>query len=253
MTNQASPFKSTDTPELIERFAANAIHIGLPGERDDPPRLRRGTPERQTALNDLHAIARELRARSPVAEVLPLYESEITAVRCHASILLASVDPEFADAGLRGLRFGAPTREVVALVRRAYTPPPEQPPLEAMTPDVLLARFVDAATRLYATRFLDCVGDPGDLDVKNQIVDEEGDLLRELKARGALERLVPLLDHDNATVRAQAALACLGIATEKAVAILEATTGSQDALESAAIKRALDRWHKGQPVIWGVV
>jgi hypothetical protein len=253
MTKQASRFTSTGTPELIERFAANAIHIGLPGERDDPPRLRQGTPERQTAVDDLHALARELRVRSPVAEVLPLYESENTAVRCHASILLASVDPEFAEAALRGLRYGAPTREVVALVRRAYTPPPQEPPLQAMTLDALLERFVDAAMRLYATRFLDCVADPGDLDVKNEIVDEEGDLLRELTARGALERLVPLLDHDNATVRSQAALACLGIATERAVAILEATTASRDALESAAIKRALDRWRKGQPVIWDVV
>jgi len=253
MTKQASQLTSTATPDLIDRFAANATRIGLPRDRDDPRRLKRGTPEREAALNDLHAVVRELRARNPVAEVLPLYESENTAVRCHAAILLASVDPEFAEAALRGLPFGAPTREVVALVRRAYTPPPEQPPLPAMTLDALLERFVDVCIRLYATRFLDCVGDPGDLDVKNQIVDEEGDVLRELKARGALERLVPLLDHDNPTVRAQAALACLGIATEKAVAILEDTTKSRDVLEMAAAKRALDLWHKGQPVIGGVV
>ena len=249
MTEQASQLSSIGTPDLIERFAASAIHIGLPGERDDPPRLRRGTPERQTALNDLHAVARELRVRNPVAEVLPLYESENTAVRCHAAILLASIDPEFAEAALRGLRFDAPTREVVALIRRAYTPPPGQPALPAMTLDALLERFVDVAMRLYATRFLDCVGDPSDLDVKNQIVDEEGDLLRELKARGAVERLVPLLDHDNATVRAQAALACLGIATERATAILEDTTKSRDVLEMATAKRALDRWRQGKPVM----
>lgn len=37
MTGQISAPASTGTPELIERFAANAVHIGLPGERDDPP------------------------------------------------------------------------------------------------------------------------------------------------------------------------------------------------------------------------
>ena len=118
-----------------------------------------------------------------------------------------------------------------------------------MTLDALLARLVDAATRLYATRFLDCVSDPGDLDVRNRITDEEGDLLDALKARGALDRLLPLLGHENSTVRSQAAIACLGIATEKAAAILEELTKSRDVLEMAGAKRTLDRWRQGKPAI----
>ena len=150
---------------------------------------------------------------------------------------------------MRGLPFGALAREVVALVRRAYSPPPGQPAFPAMTLDALLERFVDLAARLHATQFLDCVGDPGDLDVKNQIVGEEGDPLRELKARGALERLVPLFDHGDASVRAQAALACLPLATEKATAILDDATKSRDVLEMAGAKRALDLWRQGKPVV----
>jgi hypothetical protein len=251
--SQASPLASASTPELIERFAANAVRLGLPGDRDDPQRLKSGTLERKAVVKDLHAVALELCARNPVAEVLPLYESDKAAVRCFASTLLATVDPEFAEAAFRGLPFDAPTREVVALRRRALTPPPEQPPLAAMSVAALIDRFVDATTRLYATRFLDCIGDPSDMDDRNRIVAEEGEILRDLKARGALERLLPLLDHQNPTVRSQAAIACLAIATEKATAILEATTKSRDPLEMASAKRCLDRWRRGEAVVLGVV
>ena len=70
-----------------------------------------------------------------------------------------------------------------------------------------------------------------------------------MKARGAIEGLVPLLDHENPTVRSQAAIACLGIATEKATAIPEETTKSRDALEMADAKPALDRWRQGKPAM----
>lgn len=253
MTKQASALASAGTPELIERFAANAARLGLARDRDDPQRLKSGTPERDAVVKDMHAVARELCASNPVAEVLPLYGSETAAVRCFASTLLARVDPEFAEAAFRGLPFDMPTREVVALTRRALTPPPDQPPPAAMTLAGLIDRFVDAATRLYATRFLDCIGDPGDMDIRNRIVVEEGEILLELKARGALERLLPLLDHQNPTIRAQAAIACLAIATEKATAILEAITGRRDPLEMMAAKRCLDRWRQGEPVVLGVV
>ena len=252
MSNEANAIAPT-TPELIERFIADATRIGLPRDRDDPRRLKMGTPERDATVKDLHAVARELCARKPVVEARALYENDNPGVRTFAATLLAAVDPELAEAAIRGLAFETPAREVVALAQRARTPPPEKPSLAEMTLDALIERFIDAATRLYATRFLDCVTKRADLELRNRIVDEEGDILRELKARGALDRLLPLLDDPNPAVRPQAAIACLAIATDKAVAILEAATRSYDSLESSDARHYLYQWREGKPGIWDVV
>ena len=250
MSDQASAFASTGTTSLVERFIADATHIGLPRDRDDPHRLKLGTPEREATVTDLHAVARELCIRKPVAEVRALYENGNAAVRTFASTLLSAVDPELSLAAFRGLAFDTPARQVVALARRARLPPPEKPSLADMTLDALIERFVDAATRLYATRFLDCVAKRTDLALRNRIVCEESDILRELKARGALERLLPLLDDANPALRPQAAVACLAIATDKAIAILEAATRSYDPMESGDARRYLYLWREGKPGIW---
>ena len=252
MSKEADAVAPT-TPQLIERFIADATRIGLPRDRDDPRRLKMGTPEFDATVKDLHAVARELCARKPVAEVHALYENENAGVRMFASTLLVAVDPKMAEAAFRGLAFDTPARQVVALARRARMPPPEKPSLAEMTLDALIERFIDAATRLYATRFLDCVGKRADLELRNRIVEEEGDILRELKARGALDRLLPLLDDANPAVRPQAAIACLAIATDKAIAILEAATRSYDSMESRDARHYLHLWREGKPVVWGVV
>jgi len=252
MSNEANAIAPT-TPQLIERFIADATRIGLPRDRDDPRRLKMGTPECDATVKDLHAVARELCARRPVAEVQALYENENAGVRTFASTLLAAVDPKLAEAAFRGLAFDTPARQVVALVRRARVPPPEKPSLAEMTLDALFERFIDAATRLYATRFLDCVTKRADLELRNRIVDEEGDILRELKARGALDRLLPLLDEPNPAVRPQAAIACLAIATDKAIAILEAATRSYDSMERGDAIHYLHLWRAGKTVVSGVV
>jgi HEAT repeat protein len=156
-------------------------------------------------------------------------------------------------AAFRGAEYDLPTDEVRALTQRARTPPPERPSLAEMTVDALLDRFVDATTRLYATRFLDCIGQLSDMAIRNRIVTEEGDILRELKARGALERLLRLFDHANVTVRTEAATACLAIDTAKAIAILEAFPKDGEYLEKCDVNTALERFRRGKGVIWGVV
>ena len=253
MSNEASAFTSISTSGLIEHFIDAATRIGLPRDRDDPRRLKLGSPERDAAVKDLHAVARELCVRKPVAEVRALYENENAGVRTFASSLLSAVDPELAAAAFRGLAFDTPAREVVALARRARTPPPEKPSLADMTLDALVERFIDAATRLYATRFLDCVAKRADLALRNRIVGEEGKILSELKARGALDRLLPLLDDANPALRPQAAIACLAIATDKAIAILEAATRSYDSMERGDAIHYLHLWRAGKTVVSGVV
>jgi hypothetical protein len=252
MSKEAGAVAAT-TPELIERFIADATRIGLPRDRDDPRRLKMGTPEYDATVKDFHSVARELCARRPVAEIRALYENENAGVRTFASTLLAAVVPELAAAAFRGLAFDTPAREVVALARRARSPPPEKRSLAEMTLDALIERFIDAATRLYATRFLDCVGKRADLALRNRIVCGEGDILRELKARDALDRLLPLLDSANPAIRSQAAVACLAIATDKAISILEAATRSYDSMESGDARHYLHLWRADKPGIWDAV
>ena len=75
--------------------------------------------------------------------------------------------------------------------QRARETSPERPDLTGLTDDELVERFVDGAIRLYATRFLDCFGDPADLKIRNNILPHVWDPARELKAHGALANLFP--------------------------------------------------------------
>ena len=62
-----------------------------------------------------------------------------------------------------------------------------------MSDDDLVVRFEDAAERESGTHFLDYLDDPADKDLQNEIVNEVWDVMRQLKTRGLLPRLLPLL------------------------------------------------------------
>jgi hypothetical protein len=238
---------------LVRRFAANALRLGYRLDPIEKLPLKLGTPEREAVIKEVQAVARELRARKPVAQVRPLYESEHRAVRSLASTLLGAIDPDLAQAALRSAQYDLPTDEVVALIRRARTPPPERPALAEMTLDALIERFVDASTRLYATRFLYCFEEPADMDVRNAILDNVWDAAREINARGELAILAPLMDHANVRVRFNAAMGCLGIEPQKASAILEAIGKRGEEFDMMDARNALYHWRKGTGVVWGVV
>ncbi len=160
-------------------------------------------------------------------------------MRSWASAQFASIDPEGSDAAFRGLIQGVSARDALALMRRARQLPPTKPTLEDMTVDELAARFEDAAEREYGTHFLDCIGESQDMALGNCICAEIWDIMRELKARGALSRLLPLLASPNMTVRREAATACLRIAEPQSVAAL-------------AAREALDGWRKNGSVVYGI-
>jgi hypothetical protein len=253
MTADATEIRSLTAAQLVERFAADARRIGNPQKPMAKGNLKPGTPEYEIAASDLKAVSSELRARNAVAEVLPLFHSESNPVRAFAQGHFGRFDRELARSAFYGVQYGLPTQEVVELRRRVRAVPPDRPTLADMAVDELVGRFVDATTRLYATRFLDCIGDEGDMDIRNRIIGEEGDILRELKVRGALDTLLPLLDHQNPVVRAETATACLALDTEKAIAILESVAKSWEYLEKSYAIDALKAWREGKPVIWGVV
>ena len=136
-----------------------------------------------------------------------------------------------------------------------------------MTEDQVFDRVVDVFMRLYGTRFFDWLGDDGngftedcaDILNRNHWVGEEVAALRELKARGALARLAPLMEDPNPVVRTQAATACLALTTDKALPILESAgkgifgRGPGEDFEVWSAQNALNNWRTGKPVIWGVV
>lgn len=254
MTVDSREISSLTTAQLVERFAADARRMGNPQRPLDPRNLKPRTPEFEAVGGDLQAVARELRARNAVEQVRPLYESDEDPVRSFASTQFRAFDPELARAAFSGARFAVPTREVVALTRRVRDTSSERPDLTGLTDDELVERFIDGAIRLYATRFLDCLGDPADLEIRNNLLPHVWDPARELKAHGALAKLVPLMDHPNERARLDAATACLDIEPQKANAIIQAAAvRSREQFDMMDAKRVIQQRSRGQCVVWGVV
>ena len=80
------------------------------------------------------------------------------------------------------------------------------------------------------------------MNVRNRIMWETASIVKELKAREALPRILPLLAHEKQMVRYVTALHCLPIASAQAVPIIEAMAATHDPIESRHAARALERW-----------
>jgi hypothetical protein len=103
-----------------------------------------------------------------------------------------------------------------------------------MSTNQLVARFEDAGIRENATRFLDGQFEPYDVKLRNRIVDEIRGVADELKSRGALASILPLLDHANVTVRSAAAIYGLEIAPDRALPALETISAGRDRTEAVS-------------------
>ena len=249
----AVEYGSMGTERPIELFIEAARRIGagrqLFGLFDDiadgvPPDKVARAVKRPEDVAELQALGAVLRPRKPIAEIRRLFESEDRDVRTCAAGQFDSVDPEWADATWAGLFAGVSTREVLNLRRRARQIPPRRPTLKEMSDDALVARFEDAATREYATRFLGGAGDPEKTEARNRIVDEVWDAMRELKARNALDRLLPLLDNANITVRREAATVCLRVDEKRSIATLEEIMAKSTLDDRVPAQDALEAWRK---------
>jgi Domain of unknown function (DUF2019) len=253
----AEDYAAMTTKQLIQVFVETAAatpnvfaRLGQPGliDKIGP------TPERQARVLTIKRISAALRARKPIAQIRRLFEDGNPDVRGWAGAQFLPIDPEWASAAVQGLLKGHSTREVLELLRRVMAPPPPAPTLKEMSDDALVARFEDAATREYATRLLD--DDEEDkqraTDLRNDILGEVWDVMRELKARGLLERLLPLLESPNVTVQREAAVACLRIAEDKAVPVLEQIGAHAGWDDKYAALGALDNWRRNGMVVYGV-
>jgi Domain of unknown function (DUF2019) len=115
-----------------------------------------------------------------------------------------------------------------------------------MSVDALVDRFEDAATREYATRFVD--SDQPSMSLYNRISDEVFRIADELKRRDASSRLLPFLDSQNIIVRAEAARATHFIAPARAEAVMEAIVARRDAQEWGSAPETLKQWRESARV-----
>jgi hypothetical protein len=234
------------TEELARRFAETAKATRSVHTSDRSPDALKVTPERQARVAQMQALGAEMRARKPIGHIRMLLEDESPDVRSWASAQFISTDPEWAAAAWRGLCYDCSTREALEFTRRVRRRPPSKPALKDMSDDELIARFEDAATREYGRRFINYIDEPGDMAILNRIIVEIGSIGREAKARGLLERLVPLMGHRLITVRREAASACLGVAPERAEALLETIKAGRDMEERPTAWDTLDQWRSAR-------
>ena len=159
-----------------------------------------------------------------------------------ASIYLSDADPVLAEATREGVMRGCSASDVVAARLRVRQPPPPRPTLQEMSDEALLTRFQDAGERLTACQFIDWVHDDRDMNTRNDIIGELIATRVEAKRRAVLAKLVPFLDSPDPSIRHHAAIACLGFATDKAVAALKGLEADADPHVRAAAGWTLDRW-----------
>lgn len=232
------------TDELVRRFAEAAKRAGcyFSGSWGCPSRR---TPEHERAADEIQPIGAELKARKPVSKLRELFDDASIDVRFWAGAQFVEIDPEWASAALNGVYENLTTREVLDLRERVLAGPRPDPAIETCSTEELVRRFEDASCRCYAsTRFIEEEegGGQSNMTAWNETSTEIEGIARELGARGALAALLPLLDHRFITVREMAAIYCLPVATERAVAVLEAIASSNDWPEDSSARDALRNW-----------
>ena len=237
---------------LLFAETANASGVGRVFQSGGAATPEAILPTREQSLRGFArntAIAGALGAKATAREIEPLFDSDEPDIRICAAALLSEFAPDLGEAAWRGVMAKRSTREALALAERARTPPPALPTLAEMDDDALMARFVDAAERLTACRFIAWRDDPKDADVRNAIIVEQAEIGAEIRRRGMLARLLPFLDGAEPSARLFAALGCLRIAAAKAVATLEEIGADGDRDDRAVALDNLERWRKGDCLV----
>jgi HEAT repeat protein len=254
-------YSTLSEERLLELFVAAAKRLEivsshveglrwLKGERATKPVVdyKAGVP----FAEQIRDVANVLRARKAIAAVKQLLESDDPDVRAVAAGAFADIEPHLSYAAAQAAYAGLATDRVADLQRRARQQPPERPTLAELSDDELVVRFKDAAERESGTHFLDYLENPADKDLQNEIVVEVWDIMRQMKARGLLARLLPLLGSDNLTLRREAATACLRVAAPQAEAALESVARDATYPDSLLAREALANWRDKGQIVYGV-
>ncbi len=245
-------YAKLSTDELIQKFIDTAKMTGsvfglksrLARESLLQAALALHAGHSEARVEEMQALGAELRNRKATADLRKLFEHHDPDVRGWAGPQFLSVDYDWASATMAGLVHGLSTREVLAWRDRILRGAPRRPTFREMSALQLVERFVDACERCYgATRFLtDEQGGGLSMKAYNKVSGEPYAVAKELNARGELAALVPLLNHPLVTVREKTAMYCLDIATDKAIAALQAISGADcghEAVEGVYDTRSL--------------
>ncbi|HXT09483.1 MAG TPA: DUF2019 domain-containing protein [Roseiarcus sp.] len=232
--------------DLVKAFRDLADELGSAWGLGVRRERYRRTPERAARVARMNALIPELRSQAPAEMLTALMEDENIDTRTWAAMRFFDLDEELSQAAIAGLCEDVSTREAFDCIEHARTPPPKHPALSELNTDELTARFADACLRKFWARHAGRDGDPVDVELRNGIVREIHALRVELKRQAALERLLPLLNSDNITQRADAARATLQVAPERAVQVLEAVASKNDPNESPWAWQSLDSYRRGE-------
>jgi hypothetical protein len=241
----ATEYSKWTIDELLNKFIETAKRAGTVFTWD---KAIVSSPQFKALAPEMQALGAELRKRNPREKLRELFEHENPHVRGWAGPQFLSVDPDWATATLTGLLRNLSTREVLAWRDRILRDAPRRPALEEMSVPQLVDCFIDACERCYgATRFLtDEQGGGPSMRAYNEVSGEPYAVAKELNTRGDLKALVPLLDHPCVTVRQKAGIFCLDVATDKAIATLEAIGGADSGQEAAEGSTMLSMWRMGK-------
>jgi hypothetical protein len=231
--------------ELIARFVDGTGRLG--SAFNLPFKMDRESVEGQALFKEMQLLGEELRARKPIAEIRPLFEHPNSDVRYWAAIQFAPIDPEWAHAVYGAVREHLTTGEVITLVQKAKKKWPKRPALSDMSIAELVHRFEDSSIQLYATsEFMSDDNGLPETKTYNRVMDEIGDAANELRARKALNALLPLLEHPNFVTRRVTAATCLPIASAQAIPVLEAIADGKFGRERISAWWTLNQWRKTQ-------
>jgi hypothetical protein len=238
-------YSRMETTDLIARFITQVGRVGSSGTF---PKLPPRSQEARAIIEDIQIIADELLARKPIDAIRPLYDHPDVDVRYWAAGQFHAIDPERAGAVYGAVRENLSTDEVIALVQKAKKKWPKRPALSDMSIAELVQRYEESTIKLYTTS--EFISDDNGLpDTKNynRVIDEIGDAANELRAREAVEALLPLLEHPNPVTRRVTAVTCLPIASSQAIPVLEAIAEhGKFGQERMSAWWALDQWRKKQ-------
>jgi HEAT repeat protein len=226
-------------PDLIDEFRQLAGQLGSAWDFTKRPERYRRTPERAARVARMNALTPEMKLRTPADALRALLNDSDDDIRAWASMRFNDIDPDLAYAATSGICEGVSTREAQRLIEHARTPPPPRPTLTEMSLAELVARFSDACLREFWTRHCGQNGDPLDVELRNKIDGEVAQIVAEIHRRGVSDRLLPLLESDNITERAEAARATFEVAPERALKTLEEVAASKDSCEFGRADQSL--------------
>jgi hypothetical protein len=268
MTSSLHNLKQWPTSSVVDRFISVLSPFGSMdiGEFAPIPGLNNKASDFKAAMEEARVLTDELNRRADPDAGDRLWASQNPAVRIGVLALLTPDAPrEFRLGAMIGPLSNLPDEKAGRLFLEALATNEDRASLKNLGEDELVERFVEFCLRNFmAWNFFSLHDDREQIEASNNIITEIMRILVVIKERGLLDRLVPLLKHDNQNVRLWSAYGALFIDEDAALAALTAISG-EGAPESARMFRtpgpgltnmsaadALKRWRNERRGVYGL-